>query len=259
MTKLLSANFYRMFRSRIFWALFLITPALNLYVTITNDEYLTEYGFHFADHLWTFAHTTFMGFLISALIGLIIGDEFSAGAVRSKLLAGHSRIDIYLSYYISSFTGMLVLHLLAVTLPVLFIFWKYGGSFQGIGEFLICLGYSIVPIAVQTAMILLVVCGIRKKSIGTISAFAVSVIVMVVTINLAPNFMAIDYLPENEIQMRAFLERILPDGYFNQIVSIEDYISNDIFQMIPHPITCGILGIIMLTAGLLIFRKIDLK
>jgi len=259
MIKLLSANFYRLFRSKAFWGIFVVAAGLSLYPTIINDRYMSENGADLCDPFWTFGDISFMGFLLSALLGLVIGDEFSSGAVRNKLLSGIPRKMIYLSYFIVSFIGMTIIHIFSVMLPLIIIPLKYDCSFDDVGEFLMYVLFSIVPLASQTAILLLILCLIRKKAMGTAGLFGVSLLMMILAMSIAPQLEAAEISPLKELQSSAFIERILPEGYFNEIFLVKIYVDDEIFQMLPPPVTCGILGVIALTAGMLIFEKIDLN
>lgn len=110
MRNLLSANFARLWRSKIFWVemgmMFLwgalvLAAAYQSRIAYPEDEiYLSEY---------LFGHLPAVGGFGAVFFSLFFGPEYSDGTVRNKVVAGHSRWKIYLSnVLVGALAGVLV-------------------------------------------------------------------------------------------------------------------------------------------------------
>lgn len=100
MRKLLSANFSRLWKSKIFWILETIsalTGALFYILAIINENnigdgwYLTNGNFYF------FIVLIYVGAVIAVFSGFYIGSEYSDETIRNKITVGGTRSNIYLS------------------------------------------------------------------------------------------------------------------------------------------------------------------
>ena len=272
MQKLVSANFYRVFHSKIFWIMLFVMPIPNLYLILddffTNFDYYMQavkaedftLNFIFQEHMFTLSHVEYIAFFIALIMGLLIGDEFGRGTFRNKMISGYTRTEIYLSYFLTIWGTVLIMHLTAIVIPIILIFVMYGVSFKGIGTFMIYVLYSVVPIGTFTAIMLFFISLIRDKAIGTATALMTAFMMMFFSSNHGTDLVYPERYTAQELQKQAFLERIMPDGYIRQILFSDSYVWHHIFETLPPPpVTCGILGLLFLTAGILIFRKINLK
>ncbi len=105
MRKLFSANFLRLFTSKVFWALegvcaavgaiFYILAAINTR-NIGEAWYLANSNYYF------FLEVIYIGFVMAVFSGFYVGTEYSDGTIRNKLSVGHSRKNIYLANMIVS-------------------------------------------------------------------------------------------------------------------------------------------------------------
>lgn len=129
MNKLLAANFFRMFKNKLFWAgIFFMTvvgigfPLVN-YRTMIKNDYSIPLDSTF------FMGAAFIGVLLSVFCSLFIGTEYNDGTIRNKIIAGQKRIAIYLSNLFTCILagiimcGACMIACLCVGLPLL-------GSFQ---------------------------------------------------------------------------------------------------------------------------------
>ena len=97
MRNLMLANFARLRRSRLFWVMEACVFAWGVLayfmwkVNIRNG-YLFENG-----NAYFFNEMTFIGITTACFSGFFIGTEYSDGTIRNKLMAGHSRVVVYLA------------------------------------------------------------------------------------------------------------------------------------------------------------------
>ena len=96
MSNLLSANMARLKGSKSFWCGFLLLTVLGAVERIgiymdtadTNRRQLDE-------AFWIEA--LLIGFVLSVFVSLFVGTEYSDGAMRNKVISGHTRSEIYLA------------------------------------------------------------------------------------------------------------------------------------------------------------------
>ncbi|MDE7200363.1 MAG: ABC transporter permease [Lachnospiraceae bacterium] len=97
MRNLLSANFARLWRCRLFWFMeagVFAWGVLAYYLLKVN----TRNGYPFLNgNSYFFNEMTFIGITIACFSGFFIGTEYSDGAMRNKLSVGHSRMKVYLA------------------------------------------------------------------------------------------------------------------------------------------------------------------
>lgn len=112
MSKLLRAGFTRLFRLKSFYLslaviAFEVIPGMlseRLGASITNE--MTE-PFAADPYLSTTAIITII--LAAVVIGNLIGSEYGFGTMRNKLAVGHNRTEIYFANLIVSFAGILIM------------------------------------------------------------------------------------------------------------------------------------------------------
>lgn len=103
MRNLLSANFARLWRSRLFWIMEAGVFAWGVFAYLlfrvnTANGYVCENG-----NTYFFNQMTFVGITVACFSGLFIGTEYSDGAMRNKISVGHGRAGIYLANLVTVF------------------------------------------------------------------------------------------------------------------------------------------------------------
>jgi hypothetical protein len=110
MNNLLSANFSRLFKSRVLW---LGMAATFVFCAVTmlrcpNGYPLDEYYFN---------TVPLIGICMAVVTSLFLGTEYSDGAIRNKVIVGHNRRDIYMA---NLFACMVIALLMTLS-------WALGG------------------------------------------------------------------------------------------------------------------------------------
>ncbi|MDE6259929.1 MAG: ABC transporter permease [Oscillospiraceae bacterium] len=117
MTKLLSANFLRLWKNKTFWVSAIIcvasgvlAPLGEFRAVVSMNGRVTDLGElgNLALLEVFFGYASFIGILAGAFISLFLGTEYSDGTIRNKVMAGHSRVAIYFANLIVGFTASLV-------------------------------------------------------------------------------------------------------------------------------------------------------
>ncbi len=134
MRKLLSANYFRLWRDKIFWIcmgtmlIYSVVYMLNgcRQATIDLSEYnysIDKYYFHFAISI---------GIFCAVFSSMFFGTEYSDGTIRNKVIVGHTKINIYIASLITTITATLLMVFVwmigaSVAIPILGI-WEMGIS-----------------------------------------------------------------------------------------------------------------------------------
>ena len=132
MRKLISADFCRLRRDKVFWigtlAMLALTVALMLVYCQEALKDFSEFQYALDDSYFNYA--IFIGLPIAVYVSLFLGTEYSDGTIRNKLVVGHTRRDIYLSHLFTNIVSglsMLLASLLGGLVGIPFLgTWKMG-------------------------------------------------------------------------------------------------------------------------------------
>ena len=179
MTKLLSAGFYRLFKSRVFWIMLVICVLIQVLVCVDNFRYEQERPDNpvILDDI-VFSIVPAIGFISSALISLLLGEEYSDGVVRNKLTVGHRRIHIYLSNLIVCTVGSFL------TLVALFLsggllgFALFGGFTYETGTLLWLFLCSFLLTAALSAINVLVAMACQNKAVAVVVSLGLVLVML---------------------------------------------------------------------------------
>lgn len=194
MSKLLRANFTRLWKSRIFWIGILYAFGIGFFASTTPYRESLEiegYHPHFDNNLFT--NSLFMPIVCAVFIGLFIGTEFSNGTIRNKIIVGHTRSAVYLSNLIVSIVAILIMHLTNFATIVIL-----GGTLVGNREmpigYLIMLGImSIVTLIALCAFFLLISMLIKSKSTASVAAIIISFVFLLAAMSIANSLAQPEY------------------------------------------------------------------
>ena len=113
MRKLLSANFSRLWRDKIFWVcmgamlvysvVYMMNGCRQATVDMAGYDYgIEEYYFHFALSISMFC---------ALFSSMFFGTEYSDGTIRNKIVVGHTKTDIYIASLVTTVTATLLIML----------------------------------------------------------------------------------------------------------------------------------------------------
>lgn len=109
MSKLLSAEIIRMKKSKLFWLAAAAMTFCEIYciqfgarVNESAEITLEQYYFYLAP---------MVGIFFTVFISLFLGTEYSDSTIRNKMIVGHTREQIYLSYYLICLIGSVIMEI----------------------------------------------------------------------------------------------------------------------------------------------------
>lgn len=109
MSKLLSANFSRIRKDKVFWFVMLFMFGLGVFSVCTKYSDIIRYNEHeFLDDA-LFVYVTFAGGCTAVFCSMFFGTEYSDGTIRNKLIVGHLRSSIYAANWVTSIVTSIIM------------------------------------------------------------------------------------------------------------------------------------------------------
>lgn len=122
MYRLLAANFYRLWKSRIFWGMELICALAGSFfsmLAMINTKNLGEAWYRGNGNYYFFIGLLLIGFAVAIFASFFLGTEYAEATLRNKLTVGHSRSMVYLSNMILCVVSGLIFLLTQMLFSVL--------------------------------------------------------------------------------------------------------------------------------------------
>ena len=205
MRKLLSANFSRLWKEKIFLLAFVfmsVGSACFSWMSYNTAMKNTDITFYVEDMM--FNMLPMIGFVFVFFISMRLGTEFDEHTIRNKLVVGYNRTQVYFAEYITCMVASLILlmvMLLFSTLSGWFFFREFQSGWMEIGFLIFC---CVLMASVFSAMSV----GF-SMNVGSKAASLVASIVFLFAILLLASF-CINALEEPSM------------AYTNVIISVED-------------------------------------
>lgn len=287
MTKLLYAEFSRLFHSLIFKAGILFSAGLSIFIIFMrwldvtqNPELYNNFpvSYRNADGL-IFVGGIYLVFVLAIFIGEFIGREYSDGTIRNKLVCGHTRRSIYLSKLIVCSVACLIFHLLYILVSLLMGILLIDGTTMTIEQLLqSTLAGSFAMIAI-TAMLLFISMMIPHKAAGSVCCLLLALLMMFGSLTICERLQCKEYYdaytytdedtgitisvdrqrnPHYPTGIRRelyeFLNEYLPFSQLYSIVTMESEFNLNGIRIVYDCITILLIS----SAGVIVFKKKDL-
>lgn len=260
MNRLLTGNLIRLRKNIVFW-LSLVCAMIGPLYTVLNNWYYKN--------LWDISMNADAAFLLSGAdyffmialavaISLFIGTEFSDNTIRNKLIAGHTRVSVFLSNLITSIVVAVILYLVSVAascigIPLL------DKLELPIDKLILQMACAVVSISVIAVFICTITMVIGNRVISAIVSM-----LSVIGMQLIPPILwaNVDYYTENGLldTFQAKIDVMLYDWLPTcQIYRFTSEITDIPKNIHLFPVYSAILILVIGTIGIIIFRKKNLK
>lgn len=180
MFKLFRVDFYHMFYKKWFWIFtaFMVASAVGFCaMQYTAMDYVVA-----LDRV-IFLPMAFFGIAAAALVGMVIGEDFSDGIVKNKMISGKSRASVYFANLVASTLGCILMYLFTIMI-------SYG---MGIHLFennvpfeklllFICLGF--VTICNYAAVYCMVTMIVGNKSLALMFCMGIAFVLLFLSIHV---------------------------------------------------------------------------
>lgn len=174
MSNLLRADFFRLWRSKSFWACMMFQVGSALFFPIMNYIRGIKNGFSIVPDWNLFAGMAFICVLSALFSTLFVGTDYSDGTIRNQLVVGHRRWEIYLSHLITCITGCLLmcagylLPYLVVSRPLL------GPLQQDAWTILVYVGVALVLTVALASLYTMLAMVIPNRTVSAVVALVLS-------------------------------------------------------------------------------------
>lgn len=276
MSKLLRANFARLFRSLVFWLGIAFMVFYGLF--ICNDKQIAKDLTDTSELLFSCFNT--VCFVYAVFCCMFTGTEYSDGTIRNKLIVGHSRTAVYFTNYVTNAAAGILMVLaymtavLAMGIPIYgFYEWPEIASMLLLDGILLVLSatavFTLLAMLIQNKAICVSVCLLATVGIfflGTYLSFSL----------LQPEYAEVftvegvsktiknpSYVPESLRGIYLLALNILPPAQGTEItvLSFRGFQSTELSPASPQlmAIYSGVLTAVSNLAGIFFFRRKDLK
>lgn len=177
MSKLLRADFARLWKSKIFWIGMVFTVGVGLLSVSTQYREMklfVDYHPHIDSFL--FSNGFFMPVVAAVFIGLFVGTEYSDGTIRNKIIVGRTRLAIYFSNLVVCVTALLMMHFANIAVVVAVGVPLVGNVAMPIPSLVILGLLSVVTLIALCAIFLLMSMLIHSKASSCVSVILVSLV-----------------------------------------------------------------------------------
>lgn len=202
MNKLLHADFSRLIKNKLFWVGLIVMIGVPLYaVGVRYYDYAVapETAWETADGLW-FVGGIYVAVILSVVMSLFIGTEYSEGTIRNKLMVGHTRGTIYFSKLLTFAAVSLFYHLIFIVVlfgagSLLLKAWN-----TPVETLMILTALSIVTVIALSAIFTMLAMLIHGRSAGAVTAMLVAMAMLISAMTIFSMLNAPEYI-ENAYEM----------------------------------------------------------
>lgn len=171
MSKLISAGLLRLRKCRVFYIVCAAAMVICAALVYSHHGDFEDYSASL--RLCLFDHVPLIGLICSVFIGLMLGAEYSDGTMRNKLIVGHKRLNVYLSYVIVSAIGAVIVSALCLIVTVALGLALYKSLGISLGACLwLCFCELMIAAASASAAALVVACT-RSRSVAAVMCIIV--------------------------------------------------------------------------------------
>ena len=159
MRKLLSANFSRLWRSKIFWIVELGMGLWGLVMfglVLHNTSEIGESWMQSNAHIYFFYVLLYIGAVMAVFTSLFIGTEYADGTICNKLAVGHSRWAVYLANLLVVCVASILFYCTHFLASLVCIPFVGGKLYSYLAQPLLCFFFGIVIILCYGALFTMV-------------------------------------------------------------------------------------------------------
>ena len=201
MSKLLNANFARLWKSRIFWLGMLFSAGLSVFFILMKYINIEQYQEVYANLDESYKNADkliFIGgiiiiFAAAVFIGIFIGTEYSDGTLRNKLIIGHSRSSIYISNLIVCTTAGIIMHLTYIITTILLGNLLLEDSTLTFKKILLLTLMGTAAMIAASSLLVMISMLIHSKSAGAVAILIAAIVMFMATVTIADRLSAPEY------------------------------------------------------------------
>lgn len=161
MSRLFRVSCMRLFRSRIFYVALAATLLFSLFICLTKAPQTAEWAETDEDYSLEDCYYDFLpllGLVFGCFVTVFQGVEYSDGTLRNKLIAGHTRNEVFTSLFLVSALGcaMITIVWMLASLPGLYWFSGFACGWRTFAlSTVLCFASAVLYAAIYTTVALL--------------------------------------------------------------------------------------------------------
>lgn len=278
MSNLMRANFFRLWRSKCFWACMIFQIGIGVFVPVScyiyNIRHLISTSYHLDAEFLNFL--PFVCILSALFCALFMGSEYSDGTIRNQLVVGHCRWEIYLSHLISCTAGCLLM-CVAYILPYLAVGTTLFGPLNtDLGTVLAYVGTSLMLTVALTSIYTMLAMLIQNRAVSAVVALVLSFLLLLSGsylysyLNYPPFYTQVTYDPTTGTMREEVTEYpYYPKGIKRTIYQllcdvtpggqVMQCVAWDAPNLPRLPLSSAVITVVTTGVGLWLFRRNDLK
>lgn len=167
MSKILSAGFARLWKSKLFYSELFVSCFLSAVASCTQFREVRNWDAIIPLEHALFNCTPFILFFAASFIALFTGSEYSDGTIRNKLIVGHGRFDVYLSEFIVNSAALLIIFFGQILTAFVLGLPMFGFFTVPVTEILLQLFDAVLMIIAMSALFTMLAMLINSKSSST--------------------------------------------------------------------------------------------
>lgn len=281
MRKLLSANFTRLWNSRVFWIGMSAMCGLGIMAVIMRYRDILEdpnYAYTTADGFWLLGGL-YISVILSVFISLWLGTEYHDGTMRNKLTVGHTRGEIYAANWLTCTISSLIMHIGYILMIALFGALLLDPFTTPMRILVISVLISLLTVIAMSSVFVMFAMLINSKSTGAVISMLIALAMLISAITIynmliAPKYHEPDfqmsvngeiqqgepipnprYLRGTKREIYQFIEDFQPVGQMMLFNSEEDFPAH--YER--FPMYSLLLTAITTSIGYLLFLRKDIK
>lgn len=207
----------------------------------------------------SFSLSNNFGMILPIFIAIILCKDFGSGTIRNKIISGKSRTSIYFSLLITCviLTCAFIFAHAILTLLISLIFFEYQATpftASDFGYFMASIGLELLVYIFVCALLTFFIVYMKNAGLSIVMYFVVSFVLMIVgSITLTAGMLS----DPTELSYKV-LEFLNTTNVFSTTV-IGTGVTYTLKQVLHLVIPNGVMSIVLILLGLLIFKKKDLK
>lgn len=183
MYRLLDAGFERIKKNKVFFGCIFVTIGIAIFMLVSNYSDMKNYNAQISTSELVSNYLPMIGMFIAIFTGLFVGTEYSDGTIRNKIIAGHKKINIYLSNFIISSIVAIIFQIIWTAFVLIIAVPVFGKPIIELNQLLITSFDSIMFIIAYSAIFNFISVLSCNKTISAVTCILLFFIMLGVTVS----------------------------------------------------------------------------
>lgn len=255
MNNLLSAYFQRLLKSRLYWCLLGLMILSGIIIPILAHREMITYGTDYTLESRLVWHFLIIGFIVAVFCSWFLGTDYSDGTIRNKIIAGNSRLKIYISALLICVIASVIL-VVAHQITIIGLgAWLIAPFKTDIHTISLIIGITILATITFAGINTMIVMINQNKASSSIICLVVSLLMFGISFYVLSVLFSSDMVHSDSIvkQIYEFLNIFLPTGQLLNLINLQ---VTQATEMIIYNI---LILVISTGTGIMVFEQKNLK